>query len=316
MELRQLRYLEAVVRHRHFTRAADELHVAQSALSHQIARLERELGVELLQRTTRSVEPTEAGLLVAARARTIDAETGALRADLDELRGLLRGRVTIGALLFGGALNIPALLASFTSAYPEIDVGLREGTVQRMVDGLRDGSIDLAFVLEHKPRDEFERLPLSSEELAVVISPDHPLSNRRRIRMQVLAGERLIGFEHGSSVRRVVDDAFERAGAVPRIALEGNDLALVRSLVAEGIGIAIMPRTFAELPGPPVALRPLTPALRLTVALWWRRGRHLSPAARAFVEFAGATQPAPRPPRRPLANRSPTGPARDGAATA
>ena len=287
MELRQLRYLEAVARHRHFTHAAEELHVAQSALSHQIARLERELGVELLARTTRSVEPTQAGSLVVARARAILAEAGALREEVDELRGLVRGRVTVGALLFGGELDIPALLASFTNAYPEIDVGLREGTVQRMVDGLGDGSIDLAFVLEREPRDEFERAPLSSEELAVVMSPGHALAaDRGALRVGALAGERLIGFERGSSVRRLVDETFERAGVSPRIALEGNDLALVRSLVAEGIGLAIMPRTFAELPGPPVALRPLKPALRMTVALWWRRGRHLSPAARAFVQFA------------------------------
>jgi LysR family transcriptional regulator, transcription activator of glutamate synthase operon len=286
MEFRQLRYLEAVVRHRHFTRAADELHVAQSALSHQVARLEQELGMRLLQRTTRSVEPTEAGLLVAARARSILAEAGALREEVDELRGLVRGRVTVGALLFGGELDIPALLARFTSSYPEIDVGLREGTVQRMVEGLRDGSIDLAFVLEREPRDEFERAPLSSEELAVVMSPGHALASPEPIRIRALADERLIGFERGSSVRQLVDETFERAGVSPRIALEGNDLALVRSLVAEGIGLAIMPRTFAELPGPPVALRPLRPALRMTVALWWRRERVLSPAARAFVQFA------------------------------
>jgi LysR family transcriptional activator of glutamate synthase operon len=275
MELRQLRYLEAVVRHRHFTRAADELHVAQSALSHQVARLEHELGVELLQRTTRSVEPTEAGLLVAARARAILAEAGALREEVDELRGLVRGCVTVGALLFGGELDIPALLASFTTAYPQI-------------------------VLEREPRDEFERAPLSSEELAVVMSPDHALASAEPIRIRALAEERLIGFERGSSVRQLVDETFERAGLNPRIALEGNDLALVRSLVAEGIGLAIMPRTFAELPGPPVMLRPLRPALRMTVALWWRRGRVLSPAARAFVQFARErpTRPAPRAPRR------------------
>jgi LysR family transcriptional regulator, transcription activator of glutamate synthase operon len=294
MELRQLRYFEAVERRRHFTRAADELHIAQSALSHQIARLERELGVQLLARTTRSVEPTQAGTLVAARARSILAEAGALREEVDELRGLVRGRVTVGALLFGGELDIPALLASFTNTYPEIEVGLREGTVQRMVDGLHDGSIDLAFVLEREPRDEFERAPLSSEDLAVVVSPDHALAGKDPIRIGALAGERLIGFERGSSVRELVDAAFERAGLSPRIALEGNDLALVRSLVAEGIGFAILPRSFAELPGPAVAVRPLRPALRMTVALWWRRGRHLSPAARAFVQFSRerATPPA------------------------
>jgi DNA-binding transcriptional LysR family regulator len=292
MELRRLRYFEAVARHRHFTRAADELHVAQSALSHQVQQLEAELGVELLNRTTRSVEPTEAGLLVAARARVILSETQALSEEIDELRGLIRGRVTVGALLFGGELDIPALLANFTDTYPSVEVGLREGTAQRMIDGLEDGSVDLAFVLETRPPEAFDRLALSSEELAVVMSPGHSLADSKPMRITALAGERLIGFEHGSSVRQLVDEAFERAGIAPQVALEGNDLALVRALVAEGLGLAILPRTFAELPGPRVALRPLSPALRMTVALWWRRGRHLSPAARAFVDFARARRTA------------------------
>src|SRR5947209_20401500 len=125
MELRQLVYFEAVARHRHFSRAADELHLAQSALSQQVARLERELGVQLLRRTTRSVEPTEAGELVALRARTILAETGALHADVDALRGLTRGTLAVGALLFGGGLDIPQLLVSFIHAFPGVDGGLR-----------------------------------------------------------------------------------------------------------------------------------------------------------------------------------------------
>ncbi|HWE33101.1 MAG TPA: LysR substrate-binding domain-containing protein [Solirubrobacteraceae bacterium] len=320
MELRHLRYFEAVARHRHFTRAADELHVAQSALSHQVRRLEQELGIELLDRTTRTVEPTQAGTMVAARARVILEHAAALREEVDELRGLVRGRVTIGALLFGGELDIPALLAAFTGAYPDVEVGLREGTVQRMVDGLLDGTIDVAFILESEQRDAFERIELSSEELVVVMSPGHALVGKRPISVRSLAGERLIGFEHGSSVRQLVDGAFARAGVQPTIALEGNDLALVRSLVAQGIGLAILPRTFAELPGPPVVVRPLGPSLRMAVALWWRRGRHLSPAARAFVEFAreraSATPRAPRPRGRPAESRQPQATAPAPAASA
>lgn len=288
MELRHLRYFEAVARHRHFTRAAEELHVAQSALSHQVRRLEDELGIELLDRTTRSVEPTRAGTLVASRARLILGEAAALREEVDELRGLVRGRVTVGALMFGGELDIPALLAAFTEAFPQVELGLREGTAQRMVEGMLEGAIDLAFILEERPSDAFERLPLSSEELAVVMSPSHTLARTGPLRIGALAGQRLIGFEHGSSVRRLVDAAFERAGVQPEIALEGNDLALVRSLVAQGIGLAILPRTFAELPGPPVTVRALSPSLTMVVALWWRRGRSLPPAARAFVEFTRA----------------------------
>ena len=291
MELRQLRYFEAVVRHRHFTHAADELHLAQSALSHQVRRLERELGIELLRRTTRSVAPTQAGEIVAVRARAVLAETEALRGEIDELRGLVRGHVTIGAMLFGGALDIPAILASFTSTFPDVEIGLREGTARRMVEMLTDGDLDVAFALEVQPPDGLERLELSSEELAVAMSPEHELAGPGPLSLQALAGHRLIAFQQGSSTRSLVDAALEQARVEPRLALEANDFALVRSLVARGIGLAILPRSFLERPGAPIAFRPLSPPLRMRVALWWHSGRRLSPAARAFVEFAAAHGP-------------------------
>jgi len=302
VDLRQLRYFEAVARHRHFTRAAEELHVAQSAVSHQIRQLERELGMELLRRTTRSVEPTEAGALVATRARAVLAQTDALLDEVEELRGLVRGRVTIGALLFGGDLDIPAILAAFTATFPHVEVGVREGTAQRMLDMLDDGSIDLTFALEVKTPESVERLALSSEELAAAMSPRHPLAGEGPLRIAALAGHQLLAFQPGSSTRQLVDAAFAEEGIEPRIAVEANDLALVRSLAARGLGIAILPRSFVELPGPRVSFRPLSPTLRMAVVLWWLKGRRLSPAARAFVEFAASyrlTQRAARTPRAP-----------------
>ncbi len=311
MDIRQLRYFEAVARHRHFTNAADELHVAQSALSHQVRALETELGVELLRRTTRTVQPTEAGELVAARARSVLAETAALRAEIDALRGLRRGQVNVGAMLFGGELDIPSLLARFTAAYPNVEIGLREGTARLMSEMLADGSLDLAFALEATLPAGLEHLPLSTEELAVALTPGHPLAGeggRAPMRVSDLTDERLIAFHRGSSTRQIVDAAFERAGVRPRIALEANDLALARSLVAQGIGIAILPRSFLERPGAEILVRPLAPPLRLSVVLWWQARRRLSPAARAFVEFAGAHRPgaAARSPRsRPRRGRIP-----------
>jgi DNA-binding transcriptional LysR family regulator len=298
MDLRQLRYFEAVVRHRHFTRAADELHVAQSAVSHQVQRLEQELGIELLRRTTRSVEPTEAGTLVAARARAVLAESEALLGEVEELRGLVRGRITVGALLFGGELDIPAILATFTSRFPHVEVGIREGTAQRMLEMLRDGSLDVSFALEAERPDDVERLELSSEEVIAAVSPRHPLAQERPLRVAELADHALIAFQPGSSTREVVDAAFARADIQPRIAVEVNDLALVRSLAARGLGVAMLPRSFAELPGPRVTVRSLQPALRMEVVLWWLRGRRLSPAARAFVDFTAERARRLRPARR------------------
>jgi DNA-binding transcriptional LysR family regulator len=297
MDLRQLRYFEAVARHRHFTRAADELHVAQSAVSHQVQRLERELGIELLRRTTRSVEPTEAGTLVAARARAVLAESEALLGEVEELRGLVRGRLTVGALLFGGELDIPAILAAFTSAFPHVEVGVREGTAQRMLDMLRDGSLDVAFALEKDRPEEVEGIGLSREELTAAISPRHPLAGDAPLRVERLADHALIAFQPGSSTRAMVDAALARAGVQTRVAVEANDLALVRSMAARGLGVAVLPRSFAELPGPRVTVRPLQPTLRMEVVLWWLRDRRLSPAARAFVEFTAARARRQRPAR-------------------
>jgi DNA-binding transcriptional LysR family regulator len=291
MEIRQLRYLEAVARHRHFTNAANELHVAQSALSHQVRRLERELGVELLRRTTRSVQPTEAGALVAARARAVLAQTDALRSEIDELRGLVRGRLAVGAMLFGGGLDIPALLARFTASFPHVEVGVREGTAQRMLEMLADGSLDLAFALEVQAPAEVGRLELSSEELTVVTSREHALAGRGPLSVSALAGHPLIAFEHGSSTRQLLDAALAGADVEPRIAVEANDLTLVRSLAARGLGVAVLPRSFVELPGPTVSFRPLSPAMRMRVVLWWLQARSLTPAARTFVEFAREHRP-------------------------
>src|SRR4029078_2246257 len=133
MELRQLAYAEAVARHRHFTRAAEELHVAQSALSHQIRRLEAELGTALFSRTSRTVLPTEAGEAVAERARRVLAEVEGVREEVDDLQGLVKGRGSVGAVLPAGAIDVPALLARFSRDHPGVDVALQEGTADDML---------------------------------------------------------------------------------------------------------------------------------------------------------------------------------------
>jgi LysR family transcriptional regulator, transcription activator of glutamate synthase operon len=286
VELRQLRYLEAVARHGHFTRAAAELHVAQSAVSHQVRRLERELGVELLERTTRSVELTPAGRVAVARAQAALAEADGIVGEIDELRGLVRGTILIGALLPAGPLDLPALLADFSRTFPGIEIEFREGTSSYMCDQLARGELDAAFVLEADPQPaELGRLKLSEAEMVLGMSPDHPLAAKAPLPIERLDGENLIAFRHGSSVRLALDRALERAGAQPRIALEGSDLLLIRALAAQGFGVAVMPRSFAEFPGPPLSIRSLRPAIHLPVVLLWRKRRSQPPAARAFLDF-------------------------------
>ena len=183
------------------------------------------------------------------------------------------------------------MLVAFTSAFPHVEIAIREGIARRMLEMLADGSLDVAFALELDPPAGIERLELSHEELVVVTSPVHPLAGEAPVPIDALAGQPLIAFELGSSTRLLLDREFARAGIEPSIVVDGNDLALVRTLAARGLGVAILPRSFAAQPGPRVSFRPLRPALEIRVALWWHAGRRLSPAARAFVQFADASRP-------------------------
>jgi LysR family transcriptional regulator, transcription activator of glutamate synthase operon len=285
MELRQLVYAEAVVRHRHFTRAAEELHVAQSALSHQIRRLEAELGTELFERTSRRVVPTEAGEALAQRARRVLGELEGVRGDLDELRGLVRGRISIGALLPAGGIQVTTVLARFTEAFPGIEVSLREGTAADMLELLESDAVDAAFsLIAGEVPAGFEALELS-EEGVVVAFPPGTAPATDRVSASDLAGVPLATPRSGSAIKAAADDFFSRAGEQLRLSLESGDPYLIRCLVSDGFGAALLPASIARREGPPVETRPLSPEIRLPAFLLWRTGRHRSAAADAFIDF-------------------------------
>jgi LysR family transcriptional regulator, transcription activator of glutamate synthase operon len=277
--------VEAVARHRHFTRAAQELHVAQSALSHHIRRLEQELGTPLFERTSRRVTPTEAGEAIAARARRVLAEVDAARAEVDELRGVLRGRIWIGALLPAGDLDVPGLLARFSQAHPGVEVGLREGIAADMLRFLAADELDAAFcLLAGEIPDELAVERLSDEEVVAAFAPDRAPPGAH-VSVADLGQHAIVAPRRGSAITSVLSQMFADAGKPFRLALESGDPFLLRSLAARGFATAILPRSLTVLEGPTLEVRSLHPTVRLPVALVWRRERNAPPAARAFVEL-------------------------------
>jgi DNA-binding transcriptional LysR family regulator len=286
MELRQLRYLAAVARHGSFTLAAHELHVAQPAVSQQVRRLEQELGVELLSRTTRRVLVSEAGEIALARAGRILADADALRAEIDELHGLLRGTLALGVIPAVGALDPARLLARFRSLHPAVDIRLIETTLAETLEQLRADRLDLcfAFCLPDRAGEGIAGERLFDEELALMTAPGHPLATRRRVRLEALADEPLVAPITGASLRLALDEAFAEAGAPVHVAYESNEAATVRALTAQGLGVSVLPRSFADNPGPelvPVAITPSLP--RVPVSVLYREGRRRPPAVEAFL---------------------------------
>lgn len=282
MELRQLRYLDAVARRRSFTQAAQELHIAQSALSQQVRRLERELGVELLRRTTRRVEVTEAGEVVLARARRALAEVDAVRADVDAILGLVRGTLRLGGVPPIGPTHPAALIAEFTQAHPGVAVTVQEGVAFRLLDQLRDGRLDLVIALvDPDSLAELDGVRLIDEELVLITALDHPLARARRVRVDRLSGEPLVAYGAGSALR----DTLSTLVPDGRIIAEANDQVTVRELVARGLGVSLMPRSVVDSHSERLAMRPLSPRHSLPVSLLWRAGERPTPAARAFCEY-------------------------------
>ena len=281
MELRQLRYLDAVARRRSFTLAAQDLHVAQSALSQQVAQLERELGVELLRRTTRRVEVTEAGELVLARARRALAETDGVRADLDALQGLILGTVRLGGVPQVGSVHPVAVIADFTRAYPGVAITVRDDVAGTLLGQLRAGDLDLVLALvEPDELDGLEGVRLLDEELVVIAPLDHPLAGAKRVRVERLATEPLVAYGAGSALT----DTLRALVPGGRVVAEANDLETVRELTARGLGVTLMPRSLAASHGDRLTIRPLSPRHTLPAALVWRTGERPTPAARAFRE--------------------------------
>jgi LysR family transcriptional activator of glutamate synthase operon len=297
MDLRQLRYLVALAEERHFTRAAEREHIAQPALSQQIRRLEEEVGIALVERTTRRVAMTEAGQLLVGRARRILSELNAAEAELHGLRGIQTGHVSVGAMHTMGPVDVSLALAIFHERHPGVELTVREQSSEELAEMLRDDVLDLAF-LSVTERIESHGLGLHllvSEELVVILPPTHPLAQRSRVRMAELAGEQFISYREGARLRELLNYAASEANFDPQVMLESNESRRIRRLVARGMGVAILPRSDTEGPGTDdadgpgtgVAVVSLTePALTRDITLAWRQGRRHAPAVAGFIELS------------------------------
>jgi LysR family transcriptional regulator, transcription activator of glutamate synthase operon len=284
MELQQLRSFAAVARMRSFTRAARELHVGQPAVSQHVRRLEAELGVRLLRRTTRSVELTEAGALLLARCERSLGELDAGLAELSELKGLVRGRLTIGAMQWLEPYDLPAVLASFHELHPGIDIRVVEEVAGTMLADLMADRLDVAFVpLEEGLPRGLEAHTLFEDDLVAVVGRGHALAGRTQVSVAALREEPFVFLREGTGLRRAVELAARSAGFEPNVRFESNELARVLALVARGLGVSAVSRAVADAAGDEVVAVRIRPALRRQVGIVWRSGRHRTPAANGFL---------------------------------
>ncbi len=291
VEVRHLAALEAVARAGSFGRAASELGYTQSAVSQQIAALERLVGEKLVERPggPRAISMTEAGTLLLRHAEAIVARLEAARADMASLRAGETGTLRVGTYQSVGARVLPEVMRRFLTDWPGIELGLSEPTTDPDLYGaIERGDLDLAFCSPPLPDGPFEALELMSDPYVLMLPADHPQAGARSLSLADLDGLSLIGASQCASGLRV-EDSLRSRGQPVDYAFRSDDNGTLQGLVAAGFGAALMP-LLACAPGDErVSLVRIDPELpRRMVAVVWHSDRHRSPAARAFIEIAQA----------------------------
>ncbi|RFU88107.1 LysR family transcriptional regulator [Streptomyces triticagri] len=272
MQLQQLQYFVAVAETRHFTRAAERVHVAQPSLSQQIRSLERELGAELFSRARGNIALTDAGETLLPLARRILADADTARQEVQELVQLRSGRVRLGATPSLCTGLLPDVLRAYHDRFPGIRLLIEEGGSHDLVRELARGSLDLALVVLPlpSPAPSLTTHELLREELVVVSSPEVPAPGGARgtVRIADLQGERLVMFRHGYDLRELTVSACRAAGFEPDFAVEGGEMDAVLGFVRSGLGMAVVPSMVARRAGSGLRVTPLArPGLHRTIAL-------------------------------------------------
>lgn len=259
VELQQLRYVVAVQDAGGFTRAAERCHVTQSALSHQIAALEREIGTPLFVRSSRAVRATEAGETFVAHARRAIEAAERAREEAASVAGEVRGTLRMGVIPTVTAVDVPGVLRRFRRAHPRVRVELRTDNSERMVAAIRRGELDVALLGLREgvaPEGVASRV-LAREALVAVLPADHPLAAHRRLALTDLADDVFADFPAGTSGRQQSDHSFAAAGLARDVAFEAGTAEHLVGFATAGLAIALLPPGVVPAEGAAIAAVPL-----------------------------------------------------------
>lgn len=285
MEARSLKALVTVAREGGFSRAAQKLHLTQSAVSKAVKHLEDELQLPLLDRTTKPIQLTEAGRRVYQKAVTILAESETLKSELQDLRGLKTGTLRLGLPSIGSTIVFAHWFAVYRRQFPGVSIHLTEGGSKSLEAKVLAGELDLAAALL-PVSDAFDWQEARREPIDVLLPATHPLATRRQITFKQLSREPFILYPPGFALRALVMNACKQNGFEPNVVAESSQVDFVMELVSAGMGIAFVPRMIArQKPVGATSVPVKAPSLHWHLALISRRGGYLSEAARAWLEL-------------------------------
>jgi len=288
VELRQLQYFLKVAQKEHVTQAAEELHVAQSAVSRQIHQLEEELGVQLFMQKGRNLQLTPVGQLFCKRVDSILKDLDKAVLEVHEFLDPEQGEIRIGFPHSLGIHLIPSVVAEFKRRYPNVKFRFKQGMFPSLIRDVISAEVDLAFISPFPEKHEqVEGEIMLTEELYAILPPNHPLAGEESITLNQLKEDKFVLFSKGYSLRPIVWHACLEAGFTPKIAFEGEETDTIRGLVAAGMGVSILPEMalFQTNPLQPARVSISEPKVTRTIGLIHRSDDKLPRVAQAFRSF-------------------------------
>ncbi|MEV2907673.1 LysR family transcriptional regulator [Paenibacillus larvae] len=288
MELRQLQYFVKVAKKQHVTQAAEELHVAQSAVSRQIHLLEAELGVNLFVQKGRNLQLTSVGRLFLSRVEEILLDLEKAVNEIHEFLDPDAGEIRIGFPHSIVITLMPNFVSRFRKNHPNVRFRMKQGTYNTLIRDVIQGEIDLAFITPYpEDHDQVSGEIILTEELFAVLPPNHELAGEKAIRLIQLKDEPFVMFSEDYSLRAIAMNACMKAGFVPDIEFEGEETDTIRGLVAAGMGVSLLPamalRDKGELQ--PAKVKIIDPKVTRTVGIIKRKGEKLPLVAEVFRRF-------------------------------
>jgi LysR family transcriptional regulator, transcriptional activator of the cysJI operon len=289
MDVRDLQVFLSVSKHLNYTRAGEEINLSQPSVSVRIHQLESELRVKLFEQLGKKVVLTDAGQLLVPYANRVIAAVDDAHHAVDELQGLERGSLRIGASTTPGMYLVPQVVARFKRSHPKIDIHLRIKDTREVEDGVLNNEFDFGFVGGHLAAAEVSAHAWLTDELLLVVSPDHRLRNKKTVRKQDLEGESFIVRESGSATRATIVTQLQQANFELETVIEMENPESIKKAVQSGLGIAFISK-FAiatELKAKTLtAIRVRDLTINRELKIVHRKDKHLSRAAVAFIEMA------------------------------
>jgi DNA-binding transcriptional LysR family regulator len=293
VDLTHVRTLAEIVRQRGFSRAARVLHRSQPAVSHHIRLLEADLGMPLLERLGKRAFPTRAGAVLLEHARRALDELEAGRQAVEQLRGVVAGRVRLGTGATLATYVLPAVLGALRRRHPALELAVVTGNASEIVAAVADNDLDAGIVTRPARGRHLAVAPYAADPLVAIAAPASAWPRARALHPRELARHPLICYERGGAIRRVIDDWFRRGRATPRIAMELGNAEAIKRLVEVGLGIGVTSAVTvrAEIRAGRLVARPLVPPLSRGLVTVRRRDKAVTPALHALLSALEDARP-------------------------